>query len=381
MDISQIERFLLLIGASNITRDAARGWVRASCPLSPWLHEKGADRKPSFGIKSPEGPGQSPFFHCFTCGTSGPLPRLLHDLTRLSGDRYLEASDFLSQFPVFDEDPDEQRKRPRRIKVTDKYASSVLVEREALHNEPVPAECLEAFPLLAEKCSLTAHAEALKWLAHTRNISLRSIAAFQLRLYVAPVLEDVGVIFPILDRTAERVLDLWVRMIDRKKFFRLSKDYTGSKVDYKAPNLWFGNHLYSTDKPLILVEGALDALRLHSLGVSNVLASFGAPSREQMESIYAPVVYLGYDNDGENGAGARITKKLAETLQVPSLAILDWGVAGVKDAGELASEAQLRLVFDARTKILKSHKTKTERKVKPDPASVILKSKKDGSFL
>ena len=379
MNISQIVRFLLLIGASNITRDAERGWVRASCPLAPWLHENNTDRNPSFGVQVPAVDGKAPVFHCFACETSGPLPRLLHNLVNLSGDRYLEASDFLSQFPVFDEDSEQLREDgPRRIRLADKYASGGLASRKVLRNEPVPAAILDSFPLLAEKCGLTAHSDALRWLAQTRKISLHSIAKFQLRLYVDQMLGEAGVIFPILDRQGESTLDLWVRMIDRKKFFRLTKDYTGSAVDYKAPNLWFGNHLYSTDKPLILVEGAMDALRLSSLGVSNVLASFGDPSREQIESVYAPVVFLGYDNDE---TGAKITKKLWETLQAPSMAILQWGLAGLKDAGELEDEAQFRLVYDARVKRAKSHKTNVERTVKPDASLSVLRSKRDGSFL
>jgi DNA primase (bacterial type) len=210
---------------------------------------------------------------------------------------------------------------------------------------------------------------------------LHSIAKFQLRLFVDPILDEVGVIFPILNKDASKVLDMWVRMIDQKKFFRLSREFLGSLVDYHAPNLWFGNHLMSTERPVVLVEDALDALRLDSLGVQNCLASLGEPSREQIAGLYAPAVYLGFDGGGDR-AGGRYTKKVMETLQVPAVSLLDWGVVGVKDAGALESEAQLRAVFDARIKILKSQKTKTERRVKEeDPATSILRGKKDDTFL
>jgi hypothetical protein len=381
LNLSQVEYFLTLLGVENIKSDVASGWVRASCPLAPWLHGRGRDNKPSFGIKVPEEDGKAPYFHCFACESSGRLPKLLHDLTQLSGDRLIDASNFLSQFELFDEEPDSNRRGPKRIRLDDKYASPLLTDREVKQNKAVPEECLLKYPLLAEKSDLNAHADALRWLAHTRGISLQSIAKFQLRLYVEPVLEEIGVIFPILSRDGEQVLDLWVRLISQKKFFRLTKDYTGSAVDYHAPNLWFGNHLYETSKPLVLVEGAIDALRLHTLGIKNVLASFGGPSREQVESLYAPAVYLGYDNDGENGAGAKYTKRLVDMLQVPAISVLPWEVVGIKDAGELKNEAQFIAVFNARTKILRSVKTKTTRVVKRDQAMAVLLSKKDGSFL
>ena len=381
MDSVQIIRFLELLGVDRITHDRERGWVRSSCPLAKWMHESGKDRKPSFGIKIPE-EGKAPYFYCFACGSTGPLPKLLHNLIGLSKDRLADASNFLSQFPLFEDKQETSPRGGRRIRITDKYASAAFSDREVLTNESVPQESLAQYPLLAEKCSLTAHAEALKWLVYTRKISLQSIAKFKLRLYVAPVLEDVGVIFPILSRDGEQVLDMWVRLIDQKRFFRLSKDFTGGSVDYKAPNLWFGNHMLTTEKPVVLVEGGIDVLRLDSFGVQNVLGSFGMPSREQIESIYAPVVYLGYDNDGVDGAGTRTTKKLVDTLQVPSISILDWGVAGRKDAGELESVAEFRAVFDARIKILKSV-TKPPRRIKPkiDPTASLLRSKRDDSFL
>ena len=92
-------------------------------------------------------------------------------------------------------------------------------------------------------------------------------------------------------------------------------------------------------------------------------------------------MYFGFDGGGDH-AGERYTKKVLETLQFPAVSLLDWGVAGVKDAGALESEAQLRAVFDARVKILKSQKTKTERRIKEEaPIASVLCTKKDGSFL
>jgi hypothetical protein len=347
MNFEHVKQFLLLIGATNIRIDAAGEWVRCSCPLAPWLHSGGRDRNPSFGVVVPKEIGNTPSFHCFSCSSSGKLPKLLHNLTILSGDRLLVASNYLSQFEVFDDQNIDEKNERRRFKVTDRFASMRLEDRKIIRNESVPPKILAGLPLLAEKCDLTAHSDALLWLVRNRNLILPAIADFKLRLYVDS-LADVGIVFPIISRDGSAVLDMHVRMTDRKRFFRLSRELTGSSVDYKAPNLWFGNHLYSEGRPLMLVEGPIDALRLYSLGISNVLASFGEPSDEQIASVYAPVIHLAYDADV---GGRRMMRKLISKIDAPNIHIIDWEVCGAKDAGDLISEGQFRLAFDARHKI------------------------------
>ncbi len=223
--------------------------------------------------------------------------------------------------------------RSTRIKLKGCSINVKFGNRKSLNNRPMPDVLVSQYPLLAEKCDLNAHADALRWLSYDRHITAPTIAAFKLRLYVNP-LDDVGVLFPILDKDGETVLDMWARLISDKNFFRVTQSLTGSAIEYKAPNLFFGNHLFNPEKPVLLVEGAIDALRLHSLGFKNVLAAFGSLSNEQIESLYAPVVYLGFDNDA---AGHEFTKKAVAKLRVPSISILDWGVVGIKDAGELES--------------------------------------------
>lgn len=373
MNGEEIKAFLRLIGAENIHEDSDGGWVRSSCPLARWTHEGGTDRKPSFGVKIPE-EGEAPRYHCFTCQSSGYLPRLVSIISRYSGDRLLEASNYLSQFELF---PDEESKpRGKRILVRSKFGDAPL-NRALRKNIPVPAEVLEKYPLLAEKSELTAHSTVLRWLVNERKISLQSIANYKLRLFTN-VLDDVGVLFPILAKDGETVLDMWARLIDSKTFFRITPQMAGTTVNYKAPNLLFGNHCFDQTKPGMIVEGGIDALRLYTLGVKNVVASFGSLSNDQLDSLYAPVLYLGFDNDE---AGHNFTKKAVERLgSIPSISYLDWGVVGKKDAGELESVEQFKKVFEARTKILNSPK-KPSRVVEKEkrPARIFLKN--DGTFL
>jgi len=60
--------------------------VQVSCPLAPWLHKNGLDKRPSCGI-SIKG---KPKFNCFTCGESGGLWSLVDTYISLSRDFSLE---------------------------------------------------------------------------------------------------------------------------------------------------------------------------------------------------------------------------------------------------------------------------------------------------
>ena len=354
-----LTQFLGMLGAKSIVVDAQRGWIRSSCPLAPWTHESGEDRHPSFGVKIPEVSSEVPCFTCFTCGHSGPLPALLSAYMQCSGDRMPEASAFLSKFELFKENGSTgEIPKHKRIRMTDHFVNVSLAPRPIYKNLPVPEEILAKYPPLWEKSDLNAHREALRWLMEERQIAFQPVGKYKLRLYVNE-LDDIGVIFPILDQDGETVLDMWVRQIDRKRFFRLTPEMAGSQVEYNAPNLLFGHHLMEDgSKPVILVEGPLDALRLASLGVQRVMATMGNISFSQIETFYARSVYLGFDNDE---AGQTFTKKALHGLKVPAISILDWGIVNKKDAGELKDREEFIQVFNARTKILAAAKMKCRK--------------------
>lgn len=353
MTKEEIRQFMLAIGCENIQILPHTDWVRASCPLAPWKHENGTDRNPSFGIHAADD-GKVPMYNCFSCGSSGTLYRLLHNLTWLSKDRLAEANRILSGI-AFDGEEQEQVAPRRRIRV-DKYASANLRSREIRRNLPVPEEVLAKYPLLRRDSDWRDVDTAIKWLTETRLISIDVIEEFKLRLFVDHMLGEIGVIFPILERGSERVLDMWVRMIDTKSFFRLNAKLSGSRVDYHAPNLWFGQHCYVTDKPVITVEAPLDFLRLRTLAPMNGLASCGQVSHEQIASIGGvPVLYAGFDADK---AGNEMAKKVLRNIEATKRFYLNWAEAGtkpdgtpIKDAGDLQNMSQFRKVFDSKHRI------------------------------
>lgn len=67
MDKQQIKQFMNALGCDAMQE--AGEWVRGTCPLAPFLHSKGKDTKPSFGMKEEIGGAH---FHCFTCLSGTP---------------------------------------------------------------------------------------------------------------------------------------------------------------------------------------------------------------------------------------------------------------------------------------------------------------------
>jgi len=350
MDKEEVVLFLESIGAENIDASPGSDWVKVSCPLAPWFHESGRDEHPSFGVKA----GPSPTYHCFACGCKGPLPRLLHNLHWLTGKRFEEASALLSA-DVSDIADDDVRGRKRKI-VEDKFG--FIKRRAVLRNIPVPDEVLKKYPLLVDVDCRNGN-RVKGYLVEERGIPLQSIAMYGIRCFRDERYGKVGYVFPVMSRDGKRTLDLWARIVDGRSFFRLNATITGSKENYSAPNVWMGWQFYDPEKPVILVEGVIDLLKLKALGVSNVLGCGGGPSREQLATLHSRVTYFGFDADA---AGRGFTKRALELVDSPSRFLLDWSKAIVKDRntgemrpakdpGDLENKAQFKKVFDARIKV------------------------------
>jgi len=85
MTQEQATAFLQALGCKKVSVKNQQ-WVMASCPLAQWLHEKGTDYTPSFGLSI--GAGERSFFHCFSC-RSGSAEELLQviELYSKGGDK------------------------------------------------------------------------------------------------------------------------------------------------------------------------------------------------------------------------------------------------------------------------------------------------------
>ena len=71
MTKDEITTFLGALRCENISTTPESEWVRASCPLAAWRHEKDTDPLPSFGVKAPGDSKMPPEYECLTCGAKG----------------------------------------------------------------------------------------------------------------------------------------------------------------------------------------------------------------------------------------------------------------------------------------------------------------------
>ena len=101
--------------------------------------------------------------------------------------------------------------------------------------------------------------------------------------------------------------------------------------------------LFST-QTAILVEGAFDALRLHQIGIHNVLAVLGTnPTESQLSLVrmLAPNLVLLFDGDDAGRRGAKLTKEKSKNLLYNSIITValpdreDPDSLGIKDAQKL----------------------------------------------
>lgn len=131
-------------------------------------------------------------------------------------------------------------------------------------------------------------------------------------------------IFPII-ATNGRVLGFGARTM--KKDEQPKYINTGDTAVYnKRSNLYAMNMQKGLKGELIMAEGYMDVISLHSAGVTNVVASLGtAMTREQARLVkrYTGSVYLCYDGDeaGQNAALRGIEILAAEGLDVRVISI------------------------------------------------------------
>lgn len=340
-----------ILGCSNVASSSGQ-WVIASCPLAPWTHAGGVDRRPSFGVYL--GENGSVGYNCFACGAKGTLPTLLHTLTWLSGQQDLDFLRFILSYCLHEDEKTDSSAILNEVpsvfdrEARTKYFAELVYSHINYARRPqhfIPNEFLEEIPLVVDRASTSDGSYVLKWLCDVRKISIDVIREYQLRLFCDEY-GRLGVVFPVLSMSG-LVHDLWVRLIDEKRFFRLKRTPSGREIQFRSPQVWYGIHaLNLNESDPLLVEGALDLLRLRTLGERNVLASFGFPSRSRIASIPCSSFFLAFDADD---AGRSMSKFVLNNCKRYSLLILniDWSVVGVKDPGELESKEQLEAAKDA----------------------------------
>jgi len=337
--VSFLEEFGIL---KSQMKKTDQNWINTPCPLAQWTHASGMDVRPSFGV-SVNDEGRSAMY-CFGCMPDArSLGSILPSYWLLSGEYPVAAALRYARTEGVDD------AIKQLISSIDPW-EDVIIKKPSVK---IPNSVLRLFPRVQGSGNLIA-SDCKRFLTN-RGIDERVI--FECGVRFDELRESV--VFPLTGDNADIFL-LRERKIDKKEIWTVSQKVinhmSAVPLEVDFPRLthcgaWFGYDLIDWTKPVVLVEGEIDAMRLKTLGIQNVLASTTSSVTDaQIDALHAPLVYCGYDADK---AGKFAHKRIIERLNgVTSHKILDWslvpsikGGGQAKDAGDLVSAKHLGVVL------------------------------------
>lgn len=317
--------FLEEIGAHNITNGGE--WLNASCPLAKYKHYKGTDNKPSFGVSIND--SSESFYKCFTCNIEPkPLSNILHEIWRYSGEYPYKESKLFSKYEVFTDGLKNDDVSPYRDNWIQSSTNTSL--------DMIPWSIVDCF----NKCS-----RSIKW-AHQylvgRGISEKTYTHFDIRVTKN---HDLLLLYTNLFGS---VMIMEYKSTLQKRVAMFKPEHIGisgvSLPTKKDSGCFFGLHLVDWKKPLLIVEGAIDCMRVYEMGYHNVIATGGTGiTKAQVRQLHSHNVILGLDNDEAGRQGARRVKKLLDPKAVVWFA--DWSIIEKKDPAEIRKKAEFEHVM------------------------------------
>lgn len=274
----------------------------------PFHHEKTA----SFAINEGE-----QFYHCFGCGASGDVIRLVSEMESLDFMGAVKLLADKAQIPLPEWDGDDQRgaelkrKRDTLLKILNDCAHFYLDNLSSGKADPhvayilkrqIPSNMVRAFGLGAS-LNYTDLPKFLLAKGYTKQQILDSGTVNEANGRLTDA-QGGRLIFPIINSYGE-VIAFGGRALKKTDFGK----YVNTRdtlVFTKRNNLYNINLVKklkrtTTVKEIIMVEGYMDTISLYSAGFKNVVASMGTSlTQEQARLIkrYADTVYISYDGDG-----------------------------------------------------------------------------------
>lgn len=272
MNHKNAKKFLAALGIHK--SEDRGGWIIAPCPLAPWRHSSGKDSRPSFGLKIQD---NRSFYNCFSCNDGGNLETLLAEILAHTHGDPPESMDLATAYALLDEEAQAgyitQKDWTMHRKLDPNYM------------EAWPEHFLDKFPS-ANKIPLA------KDYLQSRNVLGADITKFDIRFDYS----FKTVVFPIRD-VAKRLVGMrgryLVTEVGKPKFY----DYSYQKKN-STSLVWYNENNSTPLKPVILVEGALDAIAVSKV-YSNVVAALTAQMSIQKIGRLKryPVVFCMFDND------------------------------------------------------------------------------------
>jgi DNA primase len=325
----------LIGGYVSLKRASAN--LKGLCPFH-------SEKSPSFTVYP-----ASNSFYCFGCGAGGDQVNFIMRMERLD---YPDAIEFLAKragITIVDDNRGQYSNQPR-------------IDRQRMYKMNVDAAKYFNASLFSDNPDAKA---ALSYFTESRKLSVATIKHFGLGYapnsfdafskymlakgytydeLVAGFLcgkSDRGtyydtfrnrVMFPIIDVSGNVIAFGGRVMDDSKPKYKNSSD---TPVFKKLRNLFALNFArHECEESLILCEGYMDVIALHSVGITNAVATLGtAITSEQARvmSRYTKRVIISYDSDE---AGTKAALRAMKLLEEVGLEVSVLSVPGAKDPDE-----------------------------------------------
>ncbi|MBE7026345.1 MAG: DNA primase [Ruminococcaceae bacterium] len=299
-----------------------------------------SEKTPSFSV-SPD----KQLYHCFGCGEGGSVLTFIMKMENLD---FVEGIKFLADRahialpePEMSESVDKHFKKKQRLISANTYAAKFFYNclisedgktaRDYFDSRALSPKTAAQFGLgfaPDKKNSLTEH---LKTLGFKENELVDfGLAIIKDNKYIDKFRNRV--MFPIID-VRGNVIGFGGRVMDDSKPKYLNSPET--VAFNKRLNLFALNFAKNKkDDTLILVEGYMDVIALHQVGINNVVATLGTALTEEQSRLiarFAKNVVLCYDTDE---AGVKATMRAIDIFSKTDCRVKVLSLVGAKDPDE-----------------------------------------------
>lgn len=287
-------------------------------------------------------------FYCFGCGVGGDVIKFAQRIENLD---YIEAVKFLAERAGMsmpqDGFDDGLTKAKRRMKEINREAArffykTLVSEKtkkglEYLKNRGVSAESIKKFGIGYAPDEWDALAKHLNSKGFTNEEIVLADLGFKNKFGGVNDRFRDRVMFPIIDLQGS-VIAFGGRDISGTSHAKYVN--TGDTLVYKKTNNLFAMNIAknTSGDSIILGEGYMDVVAMHSAGFNNAVASCGTALTQEQAAIiskYAKKVIISYDADE---AGQKAVKRAIPILRKAGLAIRVLVVSSGKDPDEYIRE-------------------------------------------
>lgn len=286
-----------------------RSQAMMPCPYAKWRHPKGRDGTPSCVVSVG---AKTSLFYCHTCQSKGNMLIMSQEIEAYEGRDLSELRKFISDT--------EDEGLLSRLDILDDEPEKVLRQDEVW-----------------DEGELDNFKGKVPTYVFERGVTVEVCKKFE----VGYDEREKRLVFPVRRLGDSALVGMVGRALSGGPKY---KNYW----NFKKSNYLYGENLVG-EGDLIVVEGMLDVLRLASLGVENVVGTFGAmPSKHQAEKIIDlcddNTLTIIYDGDDSGDKGTRRLLRHLEDSVLVKVVSLEKGV----DPGDLDSETLANAITQAK---------------------------------